>query len=201
MFEMYPQCGHLRVVKAPAYIHIMVDMDRCRAHILLLAWSFNLCETNVQGADQSNEGPPMKSVQISLRRPGGIQNQTQVFSFPHVSCPRGHLTLPAFACDVTSFCWASHLVLFSRDRESWELPPSSLCPVTWRLASLPPSYACAEGAEYVPYTLVCDYRQDCLDGSDENFCVFPACDFAYQFQCRNKQVRGGRWGSSVLRLD
>ena len=157
-------------------------MDWCRARRTHGDWAFNICESEVQGATQTSksltEGSP-----IFLLPPSA---QT-LLSIPHIRCPEDHLTHPAFACDVTSLCWASNDVAFSRDRESWELPSSALCPVVG-LTSLPPSYACADGTEYVPYTLVCDFRQDCLDNSDEEFCVFPPCDIVSQFQCRSKQV-------------
>ena len=40
----------------------------------------------------------------------------------------------------------------------------------------------------VPYTLVCDHRLDCADGSDEDFCVFQPCTYT-QSACKDeKQV-------------
>nr|KAG5711570.1 hypothetical protein BaRGS_016752 [Batillaria attramentaria] len=41
--------------------------------------------------------------------------------------------------------------------------------------SLTEDFTCSSGEERVPYTLVCDFRQDCSDGSDESFCVFQPC--------------------------
>nr|KAG5708620.1 hypothetical protein BaRGS_033041 [Batillaria attramentaria] len=40
------------------------------------------------------------------------------------------------------------------------------------------------GTQTLHYTLVCDHKQDCADGSDENFCVFAKC---LDWQCRNHQ--------------
>ncbi|XP_070208052.1 G-protein coupled receptor GRL101-like [Littorina saxatilis] len=48
-------------------------------------------------------------------------------------------------------------------------------------------YRCENGKQRVPYSLVCDYRHDCQDSSDENFCVFPACNPTKEFECENKQ--------------
>ncbi|KAL8618516.1 hypothetical protein ACOMHN_000661 [Nucella lapillus] len=39
-----------------------------------------------------------------------------------------------------------------------------------------PVFTCRNQVGSVPYTLVCDFRRDCCDGSDEDFCVFPLCD-------------------------
>ena len=34
-------------------------------------------------------------------------------------------------------------------------------------------FQCSQGRGTIPYTLVCDFRADCLDSSDELFCVHP----------------------------
>jgi hypothetical protein len=40
-------------------------------------------------------------------------------------------------------------------------------------------FACADGITYIPYTLVCDFRPDCKDHSDEVFCKHPPCINAF----------------------
>ena len=52
----------------------------------------------------------------------------------------------------------------------------------------PPSFLCINGLQFVPYSLVCDFRVDCGDGSDENFCQYLPCDIPRQYECLNKQV-------------
>ena len=92
------------------------------------------------------------------------------------TCPQGHWTLKAFACDFDSKCWTgASKIRFQCD------PPSDLSP-------LPPSFTCDSGVEHVAYTLVCDYRRDCTDESDEDFCHFLPCDETHQFSCGNGQV-------------
>ena len=39
-----------------------------------------------------------------------------------------------------------------------------------------PWFRCDNDVSSVSYTLVCDFRQDCHDGSDEIFCEYPPCD-------------------------
>ncbi|KAK7475462.1 hypothetical protein BaRGS_00033281, partial [Batillaria attramentaria] len=86
-------------------------------------------------------------------------------TIPYTQCPAGHVTHDFLACDAQSACW-------SRD------DPSVSC--------LAPLFTCTNGFERVHYTFVCDYRPDCSDASDENFCVFPTCRMS-EFSCGNKQ--------------
>ena len=60
--------------------------------------------------------------------------------------------------------------------------------ISVRFQTYPPSFQCQSETQRVPYSLVCDHRQDCLDGSDETFCTFLPCYLHYQFQRLNKQV-------------
>ncbi|KAL8566547.1 hypothetical protein ACOMHN_009761 [Nucella lapillus] len=52
-----------------------------------------------------------------------------------------------------------------------------------------PFFTCQSHGERVPYTLVCDFKQDCCDGSDEDFCTFSACTGKNVFQCANRKQR------------
>ncbi|KAL8596878.1 hypothetical protein ACOMHN_060686 [Nucella lapillus] len=88
-----------------------------------------------------------------------------------VKCPRGHFTHAFLACDVQNACWQSHQG-FS-ESEIWGVPTMTSCPAP--LTSLSPMFACSNGVQHVAYTLVCDYVEQCGDGSDEGFCVFPPC--------------------------
>ena len=104
-----------------------------------------------------------------------------------VICPSGHVTHTFLACDVATNCWAEGRVIFSLVPDSWALPTSQSCPA--KMTSLPPSFVCQSEEQRVPYTLVCDHRPHCLDGSDEKFCKYSPCEWEFQFQCLNKQVR------------
>ena len=52
-----------------------------------------------------------------------------------------------------------------------------------------PLFICEDGVQTLAFTLVCNHQQDCRDGSDEDRCVFEACE---GFLCDNLQcVRVG----------
>nr|KAG5691414.1 hypothetical protein BaRGS_016330 [Batillaria attramentaria] len=90
----------------------------------------------------------------------------------HTKCPDGHVTHEFLACDAKSACWAT-------EHGACQAP----------MTQLPPSFTCADGVERVPYSLVCDYRPDCSDVSDEDFCIFPPCSLTEAFFCNNDQSR------------
>ena len=91
-----------------------------------------------------------------------------------VECPSGHVTHDFLACDLKSNCFVH------------DVSSSFSCQTLF--VSFPPHFACADGTGYVPYSLVCDYRQDCRDNSDEGFCVVRPCVLAGMFECDNGQV-------------
>ena len=76
-----------------------------------------------------------------------------------VQCPEGHLTHDFLSCDPSTRCRKTQYV--------------STCH-TSRGGSVP-TFACENGLRMFPFTLVCDHRPDCLDNSDEEFCVHEQC--------------------------
>ena len=109
-----------------------------------------------------------------------------------VACPSRHVTHAFLACDVSTSCWAARDISFSLLSESWALPASQSCQAHVIATPLPPSFPCESNDRRVPYSLVCDHRSDCADGSDETFCAFSPCRWLTQLQCLNKQV-GHTW--------
>ena len=105
-----------------------------------------------------------------------------------MTCPSGHVTHVLLACDVSASCWAESDVTFSLHPETWALPMPRSCPVPQRMISLAPSFPCDSDKWRVPYSLVCNHRRDCLDGSDETFCKFTPCSWQSETQCYNEQV-------------
>ena len=112
----------------------------------------------------------------------------QNFPFNYMACLLGHVTHAFLACDVRSSCWSK----FNDDgiRQVWGFPWRGLCESDRKY---PLAFTCADGSSHVPYTLVCDHRDDCHDGSDETFCTFPACRGHRSLRCGSSlQVEGAR---------
>ena len=101
--------------------------------------------------------------------------------FTHFVCPSGHWTHKLLACDAQSAC--QHNDDSGRSGGSDAISLATLCQTP--LSAL---FTCRDGVEQVAYSLVCDHSQDCLDASDEDFCVHSSCSGSWQFECNNKQV-------------
>ena len=100
--------------------------------------------------------------------------------FAHVVCSLGHYTHEFLACDLQSVC---------RPRDSpGQSGRGNGTVLTLCRSMVATLFACRDGLEHVPYSLVCDHSQDCLDSSDEDFCVHPPCSGSELFECANKQV-------------
>ena len=84
-------------------------------------------------------------------------------------CPGSHLTHSFLTCDPKSRCGQS-VCIFSNGTNG----------LTHRVAM----YTCTKDNTVISYTLVCDFRNDCEDKSDESFCRHPPCR---SFSCSNGQ--------------
>ncbi|KAL8582680.1 hypothetical protein ACOMHN_050423 [Nucella lapillus] len=79
-----------------------------------------------------------------------------------VTCPLQHVTHGALACDASSGCqrlergghWYSGHCSVPR------APPQ-------------PYFYCRGAGQFLSYQLLCDFRRDCADGGDEDFCLHP----------------------------
>ena len=96
---------------------------------------------------------------------------SQFYKVNLTHCPPGYMVQIFLACDVNSQCW-----------------PREAGKCTAPLEPLPPSFECRDRLSVAPYTVVCDYREDCVDGSDEDFCQHVPCPAGKQFYCDNGQV-------------
>ena len=110
--------------------------------------------------------------------------------FPRVVCSSGHYTHQFLACDAQSRCMQRGP---SGQDSGSDDTLMALC-----LSVLATLFTCKNGVEHVPYSLMCDHGQDCLDSSDEDFCVHPSCSGSRQFECANKQVKRTKSEMHVL---
>ena len=97
-------------------------------------------------------------------------------------CSSGHWTHKLLACDPRSNCYQDY-----QSRSGKLRNVRSPCQTI-----LQTQFTCRNEVGQVPYSLVCDHSQDCLDSSDEDFCVHPTCSASWQFECVNMQVCNAR---------
>ena len=102
-----------------------------------------------------------------------------------VVCRTGHFTHCFLTVDRKASCW-EHGDIFDRGGITSK-EDESLSPCLHTMTLLRVHFECVSGSERLPYTLVCDRRQDCWDNSDEEFCVFPSCTEGGPQQCPGKQ--------------
>ena len=129
------------------------------------------CDLNITGEFlcEKRSEVPAETREIQLFNVSGQPSEN------YITCPAGHVTHAFLACDPQSVCYVDG------DTENAEC----LAPLT----PLPPSFLCSNGEMRVPYTVVCDFRYDCWDRSDESFCDFLQCSGSGMFDCGNGQVQ------------
>ena len=95
------------------------------------------------------------------------------------SCPAGHVTHGFLSCDRKSRCGQAVCYFVRETRNTGKVVSAvqhSADPVAM--------YSCTGVDTEVSYSLLCDFRQDCADNSDESFCYHPPCT---EFTCTNGQ--------------
>ena len=75
-----------------------------------------------------------------------------------VLCPSSHYTRDFLYCQADSHCGSA---------------TQQMCSVPGGVSV--PLYVCDDKESSVSFTLVCDFKQDCDDGSDERFCTHLPC--------------------------
>ena len=168
-FERPPVCGQL---SSRFKVNILHCLEKAQ---------YFFCEK--EEAPEAPEETSTGESEISGIRHIQLSNPRN-FSVPftHAVCPSGHWTHEFLACDIQSACWA--------DDDAGQSSGSETRSLTSRCQSpLSELFTCRNGLEHVPYSLVCDHSRDCLDFSDEDFCVHPPCSASWQFECNNRQVR------------
>ena len=98
---------------------------------------------------------------------------------PLLICPEGHVTHTFLSRDPKSRCGQTMCFFFKGTSSAIEVPPDGR-----QVAPTVALYSCTSSDTQVSYSLLCDFRQDCADNSDESFCRHPACK---QLSCKNGQ--------------
>ena len=145
-----------------------------------------ICESLIP----NDKNSPYKSAHLPLLRT--VDSVRTILNLSLVQCPEGHVTRDFLSCEPQSKCGVEH--------------PVSICPLrsdenrmsidfAKHLAAVHnldfqviakdvPMFACDEGKISIAYSLVCDFKAECNDLSDEHFCQHVAC---LQSKCKNGQ--------------
>ncbi|XP_070177756.1 G-protein coupled receptor GRL101-like [Littorina saxatilis] len=112
-----------------------------------------LCER--RSADKPDKQP---NANITLHHP-----RNRKWPVSYSPCSEGHTTLSFLSCDSSSReAYVSESIISGSARRTIGDGGG-------------PYFRCDNEVQRLPYTLVCDHRQDCADHSDEDFCHFPPC--------------------------
>ena len=143
----------------------------------------------LEGAALCEKGEPSSETYVS-QNDAPVRSRVQLLvpsnstvRLAQTICPSKHWTHEFLACDAQSACWQQDS-FWQRSASKTRRNMTSSCQFPFS-----EMFECTHSAGRVPYSLVCDHRQDCPDNSDEDFCVHPSCTSAWQFECSNKQVR------------
>ena len=96
-----------------------------------------------------------------------------------VTCPAGHVTHDFLSCDQKSGCRQAVCYFVRETRNAGKVIPG-----VQHSADTVAMYSCTWVDTEVSYSLLCDFRQDCADNSDESFCYHLPCT---GFTCTNGQ--------------
>ena len=132
-----------------------------------------LCEKSANQADVFES----KSVTFSLGQKARFTSQQIRQNV--VICPKGHMTHAFLSCDPKSHCGQAKCH-FSK----WTRAVVEVISATHHSVDTVATYSCSSVDTELSYSLLCDFRQDCADNSDESFCHHPACT---QFTCTSGQ--------------
>ena len=124
-----------------------------------------MCEKRIQNRNLSYEH---SAGRLELKNTLQVLNRR---NSTFVDCPSGHVTHDFLSCDVDSHCGVDKYSAYcalpnSADFGSNRNPPHTGGEDLFTVKM----FHCHARGGTIPYTLVCDYRNDCADNSDEIFC-------------------------------
>ena len=133
------------------------------------------CQFLAKWSENKTGKPLLKLPSVQLLTSTSYTSNTQL-----ISCPDGHLTHECLSCDWQSRCMQQrhlaacpvHVHAATEDEARASLRAVAMFP-------------CDDQRQTLHYMLVCDFRPDCNDASDETFCVHTEqCE---GFTCDNGQ--------------
>ena len=153
--QRYPSCG---MISDDEFFYEMMDCDeRVTSQFLCEFYPIGSIHRKVQSTDSSSiVFSQTNEDEMRLRLPAASR------------CPDGHMILDFLSCDPATDCFAK------TDVDTCETENGGVIPL----------FICEDGVQTLAFTLVCNHQQDCRDGSDEDRCVFEACE---GFLCDNLQ--------------
>ena len=141
--------------------------------------AFQLCEKDLETAKdggKEQQALPLAPLNRTI---------TRMYGKRMVRCPAGHVMHCFLSIHFNSACWEYDDVM-DKGQALWQQHPELLS--CWRpLQAIPVHFVCRGSGHPLPYTLVCDHRQDCWDNTDEEFCVFPPCAGDTPRKCASNQ--------------
>ena len=156
--QSYPFCG--MIFDDGNWKYDMVDCSE-RATSQFVCEFYPLGSSQAEKENSANCG--YSSILIN-----GTKHEDKLRLPTTTTCPDGHVTHDFLSCDPTTDCFAG------TDVDTCETENGGVIPL----------FTCEDGVQTLAFTLVCNHQEDCRDGSDEDRCVFEACE---GFLCDNLQ--------------
>ena len=107
-----------------------------------------------------------------------------------MTCPECHVTHAFLSCDSKSRCGQTVCYLVEREGCLPEVISAAHHALDTVII-----YSCSVGYTEVSFSLLCDFRQDCADNSDESFCHHPVCT---EFTCTKLMASVCQWQLVVI---
>ena len=127
----------------------------------------------------SDQGGVIASKPIAFSVDPDSQFTVQQIKQTLVICPEGHVVHSFLSCDPKSRCGQARCHFFRGTSAI-----SDVISAAQHSVDTVAVYSCSSVDTELSYSLLCDFRQDCADNSDESFCHHPACT---QFTCTSGQ--------------
>lgn len=139
-----------------------------------------LCQSNIQPLENDRTARVEFPV---VNNTAGVHHLRSVSIL--VRCPDEHLTHDFLSCDSESICGVVDPVSHCTSRTDSRSDPASEVSSTGRSAVTTEMFECYNRERTVHYSLLCDFRHDCSDQSDETHCKHQVetDKFRYQTFC------------------